>query len=286
LSTRIACFGEVLWDVFPSYRKLGGAPLNVAAHLCRLGSEGSIISRIGEDELGEELLQNVQEIGVDISYLQADATFDTGTVYVTVDNDGIPTYEIKYPTAWDHIEINFANTQFVAEVDALLFGTLPTRSQTSYETLLHLAARAKKNIFDLNVRQDFYSKEIIHKLLTISQILKINEDESVLLSDMFGIEEKDLLTELTDQYQLELIIRTRGADGSEVFKAGEYHRVHGEKITVVDTVGAGDAFLACFLHYYLGGYNIEESLILGGKLGAFVATQEGAIPDYRLAEVI
>lgn len=278
---KIVCFGEVLWDVYPDAKKLGGAPFNVAAHLTQLGSQGQIITRVGADDLGEEILKAMDRYRIDKQYAQIDSTQATGVVHVVLDDAGKPSYEIKQPSAWDFIESTNENISLVRDCTALLFGSLACRTEANFKTLEALAKVADLNICDLNIRLEYYSKALISSLLRLSDILKINDEEAELLCNLYDLEIESLYAFLSEEYSIRLIIQTLGPEGAEAFENGKVFRAKGFPVKAVDTVGSGDAFLASFLHHYLNGNGIEASLSEGCRLGAYVATQVGAIPVYN-----
>ncbi len=274
----IVCFGEVLWDVYQDQsKKLGGAPLNVAAHLHQLGTSSHIISMVGNDENGLEVKKEIEHYGLSSKYIGIDES-PTGIVQVLLDNNGKPSYEILNPSAWDHILLMEESIDIVKNANALLFGSLACRSDISYHTLLSLIKAANTKIFDLNLRQQFYSKELIDTLLHHTDILKINDEEAALLCALFGIEMKDFYEHITKVYNINMIILTRGADGAEIYVEGKLYEQEGFEVEVVDTVGSGDAFLASFLHHQFSGHSYEECLYQACWLGALVATKIGAVP--------
>ena len=280
----VVCFGEVLWDVYPDAKRLGGAPFNVAAHLAQLGVEGRLVSRVGDDALGLEIREAMASLGVPTDSLQRDERHPTGTVQVTLDSGGMPSYEIEAPAAWDFITSEPVDHDLVREAEALVYGSLACRSETSLSTLHDLAQAATLCICDLNIRQHYYSTALIDELLTLADILKINDEEAELLIQVLGIPGRRFYTELSERYGLQVIIKTKGADGAEAYAEGHTFTVPGIPVTVVDTVGSGDAFLAAVLSQYLAGAELGACLTLGCKLGAHVATCQGAIPKYDSAQ--
>ena len=285
LNKQVVSFGEVLWDVYPEGKKLGGAPFNVAAHLTKLGTQGHIVTKVGMDTLGEEILTAIQDQNIETNYTQIDFNFQTGTVDVTLDKFGQPTYDIKKPVAWDFIHANLENLNLVQNCDGLIYGSLACRSERNIQTLKDLTDISPLNICDLNIRQNFYSKEILETLLTYSNILKVNIDEADLLSSFFNLDNQTFYQALSDRFGIDLIIKTVGADGAEAYHEGQVFRTKSVKVKVIDTVGAGDAFLAAFVHHYLHGENIKTCLREGAKLGGFVATQSGAIPAHSFENI-
>ncbi len=281
----VVSFGEVLWDIYPEDKKLGGAPFNVAAHLTKLGTQGYIITKVGSDALGKEILKAIEEQNIQTNFSQIDYTFNTGEVLVSLDHQGNPTYDIKRPVAWDYIHTNLENLSLVERCDALIFGSLACRSERNLKTLKDLTEISQLNICDLNIRQDYYSKELIERLLAYSDILKVNEQEAQLLMTLFNINTEDFYLRLTTDFDIKLIIKTLGARGSEAFHQDQFYKTDGIGVEVIDTVGSGDAFLAAFVHHYLQENNINNCLAEGSRLGAFVATRPGAIPTHSFENI-
>ena len=274
----VTCFGEILWDLYPEGKKLGGAPFNVAAHLHKLGSRSQIISRVGQDQLGNEIIAAAEAQGVEPIYIQKDNSLPTGVVKVSLDNGGIPSYDIKRPSAWDEIELTKKNKQLVNQSKALVYGTLASRNVQSRTTLLELMKASSLNICDLNIRQDYYSRELLAIMLQHTHVLKVNDEEAELLINMFGWSSDRFYNDLTQNYPISVIIKTLGKDGAEVWKDGEMILGQPVEIQVVDTVGSGDAFLAAFIHNYLQDNSLQVCIDAACQLGAYVATKSGAIP--------
>ena len=276
----IVCFGEVLWDVYPDGKKLGGAPFNVSAHANKLGLKAHMISRVGKDPLGEEILRAMEVQGISTNYTQVDDRIETGVVDVLLDEFGKPSYTIKAPVAWDDIQANNENKALMVQSEAFVYGSLVCRTIKSKSSLFELAKLAKLNICDLNIRQSFFDKALIVDLLEITHILKINDEEAELLMDLFEINKTDFYEKLSEQFSLDIIIQTLGAKGAEAFSKGQLYQAPGIKTNVVDTVGSGDSFLAAFIQQYLNGEHISSCLEKGCELGAYVASQKGAIPAH------
>lgn len=251
----IVCFGEVLWDVYADGKKLGGAPFNVAAHLHQLGSESHMISKVGNDDLGKEILKSVAAQSISTRYTLIDQEYHTGMVQVTLDDQGKPSYDIKQPAAWDRLLLTEQNQIIVREAAALVYGSLACRSDQNLETLLTLTEVSKLNICDLNIRLDYYSESLISTLLHRADILKINDEEAHLLMQIYGIEKQDFYATITQKFGIGIIIQTLGADGAEVYSDSKVYHSKGFEVEVLDTVGSGDAFLAGFIHHYLRGEN-------------------------------
>lgn len=277
---KVTCFGEILWDIYPEGKQLGGAPFNVAAHLNQLGTTSHIISKIGSDELGEEILNRVKFKKIQTNFIQKDEDEKTGVVTVSLDSKGIPSYDIKQPSAWDNIMLDASNQELVSTGNALVYGSLASRSKESRKTLMKLLELSPLNICDLNIRLAYYSPELITDLLHNTDILKINDDEAALLVTLLDLPEAKLYEHLEQTYSIRVIIKTLGKDGAEVYSRGVITRGTAIEITVVDTVGSGDAFLAAFIHHYLKNDSMQVCIDAACRLGAYVATQAGAIPKH------
>ena len=284
LSFTIACFGEVLWDVYPDHKQLGGAPFNVAAHLKRLGQAASILSAVGDDSEGKEILQRVEKEGISQDCIQINK-YPTGQVLVVLNEEGIPAYEIQAPVAWDFIQCRDIDLVAVQQADAFLFGTLASRTATTCASLKSLLPIAQQRVFDLNLRQSFYTFEFIESLLPHTDILKINDDEFSYLASQLKVPAKKLYEKLHQHFGLKTIIQTKGAEGAEVSHAGNLFAHGGFTVDVQDTVGSGDAFLAGFLAKHLNGTPTQDALTYACGLGALIATKKGAIPVYDPSEI-
>ena len=282
---KIVCFGEVLWDVFPTGKKLGGAPFNVAAHTAQHGDKSSIISAVGSDELGKEILNEIALKRVSSKFVQIDQEHETGVVKVELDEKGIPSYDIKKPVAWDFISFDMDMIKSVQQCNAFVFGSLASRSEKSRKSLITMLSHAKLKICDLNIRQNYYSKSLIRELLFHCNILKINDDEATLLGELFDINQNDFYKHLSSLFNISMIIQTLGADGAEAWKNDHLYKSPGYKVRVLDTVGSGDAFLSSFIHHYLDDEPIDICISRACQLGAFVATQHGAVPGYESKKI-
>lgn len=288
----VVCFGEVLFDVFPTHTKIGGAPLNVALRLASLGVNAQIISRIGQDELGVELQNFIQENGVSTSTIQIDETHKTGEVIVKLDAKGSASYTINYPVAWDNIELSPEAIQAVENSDAFVYGSLVCRDPASYNTLSALLKLAKFKIFDVNLRAPFYKKEVLLDLMMQSDFIKFNDDELYeiceFLDSPFRSLEQNILfiAEFTNTKQ---ICVTKGSHGAVLYTNEKRYYNSGYKIKVVDTVGAGDSFLAGLINNLLSGKDPQTAIDFACALGALVAETEGAnqkITDSEIAAFI
>lgn len=277
----IICFGEVLFDVFPTHRKIGGAPLNVALRLASLGINAQIISRVGRDTIGSELLEFIQANKVPIALIQIDETNPTGEVLVQLDDKGSASYTIKYPVAWDEIELTPEIKSVQKNADALVFGSLVCRATTSHETLLKLIEIAKYKIFDVNLRAPFYKKEVLMELMQQSDFIKFNDDELFeiceFLDSPFHSLEQNMLF-IAEQTNAKSICVTKGNHGAVLYHNGIMYYNSGYKINVVDSVGAGDSFLAGLLSKLLMDEEPQKAIDFACALGALVAGSEGANP--------
>jgi len=281
MTKKIICFGEVLFDVFPTHRKIGGAPLNVALRMASLGIDAQIISRVGNDEIGKELLEFVKTNGVSTSIIQVDQNYSTGEVLVQLDEKGSASYTIKYPVAWDEIALSPESKNAVKNADALVFGSLVCRDETSYNTLLSLLEIAKIKVFDVNLRAPFYTKEVLIKLMKKADFIKFNDDElyeiSEYLNSPFHSLEQNILF-IAKQTNTKNICVTKGQHGAVLYYNDHLYYNSGYKITVADTVGAGDSFLAGLLSKLLLDEEPQKAIDFACALGALVAQNEGANP--------
>ena len=276
--------GEALWDVLPDGKKLGGAPANFAYHVSQFGLESCAVSAVGEDELGEEFIENLN--AKRLKHVLPKVAYPTGTVQVTLDAGGVPQYEIKEEVAWDNIPFTDELRELALHTRAVCFGSLAQRSEVSRNTInsfLDMMPRTGQElkIFDINLRQGFYTKEILCQSMQKCNILKINDEELVAISRMFGypgIDLQDKCWILLGKYNLKMLILTCGINGSYVFTPGHISFVETPKVVVADTVGAGDSFTATFIAALLRGKNVRQAHELAVQVSAYVCTQNGAMP--------
>lgn len=280
----VVSLGELLWDMLPTGKRAGGAPVNFIYHATRNGAEGVAVSAVGEDELGDELMTKLGEAGID-SMVQRNA-WPTSTVEVSLKN-GIPEYTIVKNVAWDHILYTRQLIEAVEQADAICFGTLGLRSPESHDTIIELLKHAKPGtmkFFDINLRGDHYSKELIAELLGYATVFKINDAELLLLRDMFdirGTSDDEACRWLISTYELDYVILTGGSTFSTVVsKTGESSTIATPRVEVADTVGAGDSFSGTFTGKLLTGSTMAEAHRAAVNTSAFVCTQEGAWPQY------
>ena len=276
--------GEALWDMLPEGKKIGGAPANFAYHVSQFGLSSCVVSAIGDDSLGKEIIENFASKG--LNHHIAQVPYPTGTVQVDIDQAGIPQYEIKENVAWDNIPYT-AHLEALAEnTKAVCFGSLAQRSVVSRSTINRfLDAMPQTNdtliVFDINLRQGFYNKEILCNSMKRCNILKINDEELILVSRMFGypgIDLQDKCWILLGKYNLKMLILTCGINGSYVFTPGHVSFQPTPQVEVADTVGAGDSFTAAFIASLLKGKSVTEAHHLAVQTSAYVCTQNGAMP--------
>ncbi|MBA4299366.1 MAG: carbohydrate kinase [Cyclobacterium sp.] len=284
---QVVIFGEMLWDCLPSGPVAGGAPMNVALNLHQLGLNSRLISAVGKDEDGEKLLGFLREFELPLDLIQIKADHETSKVLVdTTDPENIK-YNIISPVAWDFIEWTVANDQAVEDADAFVFGTLGVRNTESLKTLIKLLQHPTLRIFDANLRPPFYDFEVIETLLGFTDVLKINEDELEIFADYFGTDPRieSLCNYLDQHFPMEIICITQGSKGALIYQKGEIYPHSGYKVQVVDSIGAGDAFLSGFIKTYLEEKSPQEILDFACKIGGFVATQKGGTPRYSEADI-
>lgn len=280
----IVGMGEALWDVLPEGKKIGGAPANFAYHVSQFGLNSCVVSAVGEDKLGKEILDNFDE--KQLTYLIEQVPYPTGTVQVELDEAGVPCYDIKEGVAWDNIPFTPELEDLARRTRAVCFGSLAQRSIVSRETINRFLDTMPEGedqwkIFDINLRQGFYTKEILCASMRKCNILKINDEELITLSRMFGwpgIDLEDKCWILLAKFNLRMLILTCGVNGSYVFTPGEISFVETPKVEVADTVGAGDSFTAAFVAAILKGKSVADAHHLAVKVSAYVCTCNGAMP--------
>ena len=276
------CFGEILWDVNGETRTLGGAPLNVAGHIRRLGGESAVVSAVGDDELGRMTLEAIDRLGVDRSLVRI-SEYGTGVAEVTL-ADGIPSYAFNEPCAWDDITVSDSEMERLGKdhFDAVIYGTLASRSSVSRDTLFKLLDRidASEFFFDVNIRLSFYSDDLIREGLERATILKMNDDEVPIVASAIGSSEDDIIPSLFSMPRLRRILITRGKHGSDCYERDASFHAGTGSVKVVDTVGAGDSLSAAFLYFLASGQDAGTALSKASLLADYIVTQRGAIPEY------
>lgn len=277
--------GEALWDVLPEGKKLGGAPANFAYHVSQFGLDSCVVSAVGDDPLGHEIIENFTSKGLNQHI--AEVPYPTGTVQVEIDPAGIPQYDIKENVAWDNIPFTESLEAIARETRAVCFGSLAQRNVVSRDTIgRFLDAMPKSNdtlvVFDVNLRQGFYNKEILCRSMERCNILKINDEELVTVSRLFGytgIDLQDKCWILLGKYNLKMLILTCGINGSYVFTPGNVSFQPTPKVEVEDTVGAGDSFTAAFIASILKGRSVADAHSRAVQTSAYVCTRKGAMPQ-------
>ena len=284
--------GEVLWDILPSRRVLGGAPANFAYMATLFGDRGIVASRVGNDELGREALQLMNNMGVCTSYLQSDNQYETGVAGVLLDSEGQPGFTIKEQVAWDFLQWTPDWEELSSRVNVVCYGSLAQRSRASAETIQRFLRNTPEKallICDANLREPFYDAETLRKSFQFADILKLNERELFQVSSSLGLgsgNEVELAKGLLREFDLEMICVTKGARGSLLMADHTMIEHAGISVDVADAVGAGDAFTACVAHYYMQGRPLEEISDSANRLAAWVATQVGATPFVSGAQLV
>lgn len=276
--------GEVLWDILPEGKKIGGAPANFAYHVTQFGLPGCVVSAVGDDPSGKEIKENLSSKG--LTHLIAEMPYATGTVEVKVDQAGVPQYEIKEDVAWDNIPYTDRLESLAGRTKAVCFGSLAQRNAASRDTINRFLDAMPDDpdrliVFDVNLRQNFYEKDVLHNSMSKCNILKINDEELATISQFFGNPgsgPQEACRELLDRYDLKALILTCGINGSYVFTSGNVSFRPTPNVTVADTVGAGDSFTAAFISGIIKGKSVAEAHDLAVRTSAFVCTQKGAMP--------
>jgi fructokinase len=278
--------GELLWDVFPGGKKLGGAPCNFVYHAQRQGASGILLSAVGDDNHGMEILKVLKKKKISEELIQINDK-PTGTVDVVLSAEGIPDYTIHENVAWDFIFLNDATEKAVAQADIICFGTLAQRNSISRNTLEKLLGACRPEtlvVYDINLRQQYYNRELIHRSLQFCNVLKLNEEELSIVRDLLGLVsevEESHIRELLEVYSLRMVALTKGAEGSMLVTPDDRSYLRTPEVQVKDTVGAGDAFAAVMSTGFAKGQTLQELHQRAVDISAFVCTREGAMPDYR-----
>jgi fructokinase len=279
--------GEILWDMLPGGKQLGGAPANFAYQAGALGGRGAVVSRVGDDALGHEILGRLDELGVDRRFVAIDRRHPTGTVKVRVDDKGVPEYIIRRDVAWDYLEAGAELIDLARRADCVCYGTLGQRNAASRETIASVLRETRREclrVFDINLRQNYFNAELIASLLKDASVLKLNDDELPVVGELLriGNSERDVLANMFDRFNLSAIALTRGAKGSSIHTRGQAFDEPAATVKVMDTVGAGDAFTAAMALGMCTGVGMEKIGKMAARAAAFVCTQAGAtakMPD-------
>lgn len=277
--------GEVLWDMLPQGKQLGGAPINFAYHASQLGHQAYAISAVGNDDLGKTIIDRLEQKGISPLIPQTD--YPTGTVHISLDDKGIPQYDICQGVAWDFIPFTPEMEQLAHVTDAVCFGSLAQRNAASRQTIHRfLQAMPKRDdvlkIFDVNLRQHYYDRAVIHDSLTLANVLKINDEELPIAASLLALEGTDAEAQCFDllrKYALRMVIYTCGTKGSTVFTPDGLSHAETPMVEVVDTVGAGDSFTGAFAGSLLNGKTVREAHQVAVRVSAYVCTQQGAMPE-------
>jgi fructokinase len=298
MKKKVVGLGEVLWDLLPERTCLGGAPANFAYITTLMGDHGIVASRVGEDSHGVEALRRMEELGLDIDHVQTDSERPTGTVKVGLDGKGIARFDIAHPVAWDSLEWNLDWQQLAEKADAVCFGSLAQRTDASRETIRHFLRATSPGtvrVFDVNLRQSYYSQEVLAESMRLADIVKLNDEELPIIMRLGEFRHKDELSSaraLLNAYNLKLVCITRGGNGSLLVQGGDTSEHPGFRVRVADTVGSGDAFTAGLLHEYLHGASLGLMNEVANLVGAWVASEVGAMPapkrgalEHSLAEI-
>ncbi len=298
MKKRVVGLGEVLWDLLPGGACLGGAPANFAYITTLMGDQGIVASRVGEDSRGIEALRRMEELGLDIDHVQTDREHPTGVVNVKLDGNGMAQYEFPPAVAWDFLRWTSAWERLAASVDAVCFGSLAQRSETSRETIQRFVAATPKHavrVFDVNLRQAYYSAEVLSESMKLADVVKLNDEELPKIMSLMKAPHKDEISSarrLARECDLDIVCITRGGRGSLLVQLDKVSEHPGFKIRVADTVGTGDAFTAGLVHEYLHGASLDLMNEVANLVGAWVASEMGAMPtpkrgalEHSLAEI-
>jgi fructokinase len=284
---KVVCFGEVLWDILPTGAEPGGAPMNVTYHLHKLKKDPALITKIGVDNKGKELMNIFSEHGVCTDFFQLDYEYETGKVYAKPNEDNEVVYDIVKPVAWDFILWENEFDDLLVHASFFVYGSLAARNPQSKKTLFRLLEIAKNKVLDINLRAPHYNRKIVEELLKKADFVKMNLTELELITGWFSRYSaiEDRINSVRDKFNINNMVVTMGGNGALLYMNGDTTKHDGFKVTVEDTVGSGDAFLAGLLSKLLDNTESSEALEFASGLGAFIATKKGACPEYNLNEV-
>ncbi|WP_082891213.1 carbohydrate kinase family protein [Chryseobacterium glaciei] len=283
----VVCFGEVLWDIFPEGTRAGGAPFNAAYNVHKMGTDVKMLSRIGNDELGKKLTDQIKGWGLTTEYIQVDNENPTSTVIAKIDEHNEATYDIVNHVAWDYIDFLPEHKELISNAEAFVFGSLSARNPKSKETLLKLIEFAKLKIFDVNFRPPFIDIDLIKELLHKADIVKMNKAEMRQIMEFLSeeyISEDETVTFIQNHFNIKEIVLTKGSKGARYFVGDRNYGFGAVPIKIADTVGSGDAFLSGFISKRIQGKSPEEIMTEAISLGAFITSKSGACPDYEYEE--
>lgn len=276
--------GEILWDLLPDGKQFGGAPANFAFHVQSLGTKSYVVSAVGDDELGNELLTLLTGLGLETKYILRDKNHPTGTVTVKLDEEGMPDYIIHENVAWDYITLTSGMLELARKADAICYGSLSQRSNVSRETITKFIKTSSPNclrVFDVNIRQSFYNSDVIKNMLELSNVFKLNDDELPIVAQSLCISggETEILNVLLNKFELKAIALTKGKKGSRFISKYEDSEISIKPIQVADSVGAGDAFTAGIVWGMLNNLPFEKTHEIAGMLASYLCSQKGATPN-------
>ena len=280
----IVGLGEILWDMFPSGKVIGGAPANFAYHVRELGESSVVVSSVGNDELGREIISGLENNDMSTDFLYIDKNHPTGVVFAEINKEGKPSYLIQESVAWDYIPTSKLLRELAFKSAAVCFGTAAQRSRLSrmtIQTFVGLMGQDSVRVLDINLRQNYYSQDVIETSLNLANVLKLNVDELSVVKKLFRLngDEKNILNELSRKYSLNLIALTRGRKGSILFTEGKTYNHEGYRINLEDTVGAGDAFVAALVIGLLKGYEFEDLHNKANRVASYICSKHGATPS-------
>ena len=280
----IVGIGEILWDMLPSGKVIGGAPANFAYHAQELGESSIVVSCVGNDELGREIISSLEKKDMPTEFLYIDKSHPTGVVSARINKEGKPSYLIQEEVAWDYIPTSTLMRELAFKSAAVCFGTAAQRSQLSrmtIQTFVGLMEQDSIRVFDINLRQNFYSQDVIETSLSLANVLKLNVNELSVVKKLLRLngDEKKILNDLSRKYSLNLIALTRGREGSILFTEGKTSNHEGHKINVEDTVGAGDAFVAGLVTGMLRGYELDDLHNKANRVASYICSKHGATPS-------
>lgn len=285
---KAVCFGEILFDVFLKHKKIGGAPLNVASRLKLFGIDVSLISAIGNDDNGKELMEYFKKLDIDPGSIQIKENYPTGVVNVRLNEKGNASYDITYPSAWDKIRLSIDDSELVKNADFFLYGSLASRDESTKKTLLQLLEVAKYKIFDVNLRVPHYTQKTLIDLMNAANLIKFNDDELFEIAGYLKSTHKSLeqnIKFLAKETNTDAICVTLGSHGAVLYSKGKFYNNCGFKVDVVDTVGSGDSFLASLISKLFSDVEPQEALNFACAVGAIVAQYEGANPEISQSEI-
>jgi fructokinase len=284
---KVVCFGEVLWDILPAGAVPGGAPMNVAYHLHKQQKNPALITSIGVDQKGEDLIKIFSDYGVCTDFFQVDYEHETGKVFAQPNEYNEVVYDIIKPVAWDFIKWEYDYEALVSNAIYFVFGSLASRNAESKKTLLQLLEIAENKVLDINLRAPHFNRRMVEELLNKADFLKLNLAELELITGWFSKHTniQDRINSLTDKFKIQNIVVTMGGDGAIMYYNGHEYLHNGYNVTVVDTVGSGDAFLAGLISKLLDNASPADALEFASALGAFIATQKGACPAYDITAI-